>query len=46
MEHQLQNLLRRFYGRSAEKLDPKQMALFEKMLADLATTHAPAGTGP
>ena len=32
MEHQLQQLLRRLYGRSSEKIDPKQMALFAEML--------------
>ena len=35
-------LLRRFYGRSAEKIDAHQLALFEKMLADLAAPAAPA----
>jgi transposase len=35
LRHQLQNLLRRAYGRSSEKLDPNQLALFEKMLAEL-----------
>ncbi len=32
MEHQLQQLLRRLYGRSSERIDPKQMALFAEML--------------
>jgi transposase len=32
MEHQLQQLIRRLYGRSAERLDPKQLALFAEML--------------
>ena len=35
MEHQLHQLLRRLYGRSSEKIDPKQMALFAEMLAQL-----------
>ncbi len=35
LEHQLQQLLRRVYGRSAETLDPKQMALFTEMLQQL-----------
>ena len=35
MEHQLQQLLRRLYGRSSEKIDPKQMALFAEMLKQL-----------
>jgi transposase len=42
LQHQLRNLLRRAYGRSAEKLDPNQLALFEKMLADLAQAVPPA----
>ncbi len=35
MEHQLQQLLRRLYGRSSEKIDPKQMVLFAEMLKQL-----------
>ena len=35
MEHQLQQLLRRLYGRSSEKIDPRQMALFAEMLKQL-----------
>jgi transposase len=38
MEYQFQLLLRRFTGRSAEKMDPHQMALFEKLLEELAPT--------
>src|ERR1035441_6603352 len=38
MEHQFQLLLRRFYGRSAEKMNPQQMALFEQLLEQLAPT--------
>jgi len=36
LQHQLQALLRRSYGRSAEKIDPKQMLLFEELLQQLA----------
>lgn len=36
LQHQLQSLLRRIYGRSAEKIDPKQMQLFETLLNQLA----------
>lgn len=36
LQHQLQALLRRIYGRSAEKIDPKQMVLFETLLNQLA----------
>ena len=43
LQHQLQYLLRRLYGRSAEKLDPKQLQLFETLLNQLAPpTPAPA----
>jgi len=41
LQHQLRNLLRRAYGRSSEKLDPNQLALFEKLLADLTGAAAP-----
>jgi transposase len=36
LQHQLQQLLRRYFGRSAEKIDPKQMLLFETLLNQLA----------
>jgi transposase len=36
LQHQLQSLLRRLFGRSAEKIDPKQMVLFETLLNQLA----------
>jgi transposase len=36
LQHQLQHLLRRLYGRSSEKIDPQQMLLFEKLLDQLA----------
>lgn len=36
LQHQLQQLLRRLFGRSAEKIDPKQMLLFETLLNQLA----------
>ena len=35
LEHQLQQLLRRMYGRSAEKLDANQLALFADLLKGL-----------
>ena len=42
LQHQLQSLLRRLYGRSSEKIDPKQMVLFEALLNQLAPpTPAP-----
>lgn len=36
LQHQLQQLLRRLFGRSAEKIDPRQMMLFETLLNGLA----------
>jgi transposase len=41
LEYQFQLLLRRFTGRSAEKMDKNQLALFEKLLEQLAPTTAP-----
>lgn len=46
LQHQLQYLLRRLFGRSAEKIDPKQRLLFETLLNQLAPpTPAPQATG-
>jgi len=43
LQQQLQYLLRRLFGRSAEKLDPTQLQLFETLLAQLAPpTPAPS----
>jgi transposase len=36
LQHQLQCLLRRLFGRSAEKVDPKQLLLFNDLLQQLA----------
>ncbi|RPI60875.1 MAG: IS66 family transposase [Planctomycetaceae bacterium] len=41
MEHQLQQLLHRLYGRSSERIDPAQMALFAEMLKQLDTRDTP-----
>jgi transposase len=43
LQHQLQCLLRRFYGQSAEKIDPQQMLLFKDLLEQLAP---PTSTRP
>lgn len=40
MEHQIQQLLRRLYGRSAETIDPKQMVMFTELLEELKK-HVP-----
>lgn len=43
LQHQLQQLLKRLYGRSSEKLDPQQLMLFDKLMEQLAAqTPAPA----
>ena len=42
LEHQLQQLLRRMYGRSSETLDPSQMALFTEVLQQLQAAQPPA----
>ncbi len=41
LQHQLQALLRRYYGRSSEKMDPRQMLLFENLI-DQAIPEMPA----
>ncbi len=41
LQHRLQMLLRRYFGRSSEKLDPKQRLLFEDML-DTCIPETPA----
>ena len=46
MEHQLQQLLRRLYGRSSERVDPKQMALFAEMLKALEAQSPPTEEPP
>jgi len=46
MEHQLQQLLRRLYGRSSEKIDPKQMVLFAEMLKQLEAQNPPVQPQP
>jgi len=46
MEHQLQQLLRRLYGRSSEKIDPRQMVLFAEMLKKLEAENPPAEPEP
>lgn len=46
MEHQLQQLIHRLYGRSAEKLDPKQLALFAEMLKQLEAQDPPVEPEP
>ena len=46
LEHQLQQLLRRMYGRSSEKIDAAQMKLFEEMLDRLIPETAAARQAP
>ncbi len=42
MEHQLQQLLRRLYGRSSEKIDPRQLVLFAELLKQMEAESPPA----
>jgi len=47
LEHQLEQLLRRLYGRSSERLDPNQMALFADLLKQLQPeTQTPSAPEP
>jgi transposase len=46
LQHQLQQLLRRHFGRSAEKIDPRQMLLFQSLLDQLAPESKPAEAAP
>ncbi len=48
MTHTEGQLLRRLYGRSAEKIDPQQLQLFETLLNQLAppTSEAPPSIPP
>ena len=41
LQHQVQALLRRYFGRSSEKMDPRQMLLFENLI-DKAIPEMPA----
>ncbi|MCH7511011.1 MAG: IS66 family transposase zinc-finger binding domain-containing protein, partial [Chloroflexi bacterium] len=44
LQHQLQKMLQRMFGRSSEKIDPRQMLLFETLLEELAPkTNADEG---
>jgi transposase len=45
VQHQLQALLRRYYGRSSEKMDPNQRLLFEDLI-DKAIPERPADPDP
>jgi transposase len=46
MEHQLQQLLRRLYGRSSEKINAAQLALFAELLKQLEAQNPPAVEPP
>ena len=45
LEHQLQQLLRRLYGHSAERIDPNQQVLFAELLGQLQSQQ-PAPVPP
>ena len=40
MEYQLQQVLQKLYGRSSEKIDPRQMALFSELLKQIESQHS------
>jgi len=44
VQHQLQALLRRYYGRSSEKMDPRQRLLFEDLI-DQTVPEVPKDAG-
>lgn len=44
LQHQVQALLRRYFGRSSEKMDPRQRLLFENLI-DKAIPELPAEDG-
>jgi len=46
LEHQLQQLLRRLYGRSSEKIDPNQQVLFAELLQQLQAQQPSAQEAP
>src|SRR3954453_2632630 len=51
LQHQLEQLLRRLYGRKSEKLDPNQLLLFAREIleatgAEPETTPAPVTPSP
>ena len=46
LEHRLDLLLRKLYGRSAEKIDPRQMALFADLLKQLQQQSQPEPEPP
>jgi transposase len=41
LQHQLEQLLRRLYGRKSEKLDPNQLLLFAREILDAAGPETP-----
>ena len=45
MQHQMDNLLKRVYGRSSEKIDPDQL-LMQEMLLDIEKSMPPAVIAP
>src|SRR5437773_2489471 len=43
LQHQLQELLRRMYGRSSEKIDRNQLVLFEQIMEELQARQTDPG---
>ena len=46
LRHQLEQLLRRIYGRKSEKLDPNQLLLFAREILEAAGPETPPEPGP
>jgi transposase len=46
LQHQLEQLLRRIYGRKSETLDPNQLLLFAREILEAAGSETPPETSP
>src|SRR5947209_9630440 len=46
LQHQLEQLLRRIYGRKSEKLDPDQLLLFAREILEAAGPETPPEPEP
>jgi transposase len=46
LQHQLEQLLRQFYGRKSEKLDPNQLLLFAQEIVEAATAEPQTTPAP
>jgi len=46
LEHRLDQLLRRLYGRRSERIDPSQLALFEELIGEAIEAEPAEGEAP